>query len=203
MKRRYILRALRLIIKVLPVSFWLVLLFAFDKPYIAVLTLISAVIHELGHVLALAKFSRGFRFFGVSSGFRLSSESSLSYRAELFTALCGPLANFCVILLLLPFLFLGSYPYASIFCAVNLFTAVSNLVPLEGYDGYRAIACFINRHSESRIHTEILKAISFLLTALIALISLYIIRSFDGGYWIFFIFLASLIRAICKSSAFF
>ena len=200
MKRRYLLRALKFLVKVMPISFWLVLLFAFDKPYIAVLTLISAAIHELGHVLALKRCKRRYSFFGVGSGFRIRADSTISYGEELFTALAGPLANVAVLLVLLPFILLGTYPYASVFAAVNLFTALSNLIPIEGYDGYRVISCIINRRTENKIHSEILRATSFLLTAVIALISLYIIRSFDGGYWIFFIFLTSLIRAICKSS---
>lgn len=203
MKRQCFLRFLRLIVKALPISFWLVLLFAFDKPYIAILTLISALIHELGHVFALFKLSRGFRFFGVASGFRLTPESQLSYREELIAALSGPLANVAVFLLLLPFLLLGSYPYASLFGAVNLFTALSNLVPIEGYDGYRALCCFIDGRKGGRISSGVLKGISFTLTAVISLISLYLIRSFDGGYWIFFIFLASLVRAISNDTSLF
>lgn len=201
MIRRYSVKTIRLLLKILPVSFWLILIFAFDKPYIAVLTLLSAFIHELGHIIAFIRFSKGYRFFGVSSGLRLSADTSLSYREELAVALAGPSANLVTFLMLSPFIFLGSYPYAAVFGAINVFTALSNLVPVDGYDGYRVLKCLIDQRSRSAFCSEILRAVSLLLTAAISLLSLYLIRSFDGGYWIFFIFLASLIKAISKDRA--
>ena len=196
MKKRYLIKAVKFLVRILPTSFWLVLIFAFDKPYIAILTLLSAFIHELGHIIAFMKFSKKYRFYSVASGFRLSSENGLSYKEELICALSGPLANVLCALALSPFILLGPYGYAKIFGAVNLFTAISNLVPIEGYDGYRISACLINQYTNLGLSATVLKAISFILSSFICLIALYLLRSFDGGYWIFFIFLASLIKAI-------
>ena len=36
----------------LPMLFWILMTFGFDKPYIAVLTFCAAMLHELGHILA-------------------------------------------------------------------------------------------------------------------------------------------------------
>ena len=38
--------------EILPLLFWVLLLFGFDKAYIAVLTLLVALVHEVGHYIA-------------------------------------------------------------------------------------------------------------------------------------------------------
>lgn len=203
MKRKFALKVIKLTLKILPLSFWLVLMFAFDKPYIAILTLISALAHELGHIFAFMLCSKRYRLFGVASGFRLASEKALSYKEELFVALCGPLTNVLIFILVSPFILLGGGEYAGIFGIINLFTAISNLIPIEGYDGYRVIECLINLFVSVKISDILLRSLSFLLCVILCLTALYLIRSFDGGYWIYFIFLASLFKAIsCDSSVF-
>ncbi|MBE6537333.1 MAG: hypothetical protein E7673_05200 [Ruminococcaceae bacterium] len=197
------IRLIKLLIKILPLSFWLVLIFAFDKPYVAILTLISALAHELGHVFAFTLYSGKYRFFGVISGLRLSMQNSLSYKEELIISLSGPLTNVAIFLLVSPFSILGVGEYARIFGLINLFTAVSNLVPIEGYDGYRIIECFLNQYTSFKPSGALLRSASFLLSAVFCLTALYLIRSFDGGYWIFFIFLASLFKAICCDTSVF
>ena len=37
----------------LPLLFWALIMFGFDAPYIAILTIISAIIHEAGHLFAM------------------------------------------------------------------------------------------------------------------------------------------------------
>lgn len=203
MRKRYFLALIKLVIKILPLSFWLVLIFAFDEPYIAILTLISAAIHELGHIIALVVLSKRYVFFGVSSGLRLSAKENLSYKEEFIVALCGPLINVFTFILLSPLILLGFGEYTEFFGLINLFTAISNLIPIEGYDGYRIAECLVNQYMSRKIPLLSLRAISFLLSALLCIVALYLIRSFDGGYWIFFIFLLSLFRAITSDQTIF
>ena len=199
---KYIIAFIRLMLKILPIGFWIALIFAFDKPYIAFLTLIAVATHELGHIAAFLSLSRKYVLFGATSGLRLRSRSALSYKEELRIAVSGPLANILLFFLASPFMVLGE-GYAEIFGLINLFTAISNLLPLEGYDGYRILDCLINQHFSSGIPYAALRALSFLLSAALAILALYLIRSFDGGYWIFFIFLFALLRAISSDRAVF
>ena len=203
MRRKYLLSAVRFLLKVLPVGFWLALIFAFDEPYVAFLTLIAVAVHEAGHIAALVHFSHGYSFFGVSSGLRLSSRKALSYREEIIVAASGPLINIALFIAASPLIILGGGEYARVFGLINLFTAISNLLLIEGYDGYRIAECLINRYSAGGIPYALLRASSFLLSALLALSALYLIRSFDGGYWIFFIFLFALLRAMANDRAVF
>lgn len=201
--RRYFLASIRLAVKILPLSFWLVLVFAFDEPYIAILTLISAAAHELGHIGVFLLLAKGYKFFCVSSGLRLSPKENLSYKEELTVALGGPFINVLLFLLSSPFIILGGGEYAKIFGLINLFTAISNLIPIEGYDGYRIAQCLMNQYARRQIPIIPLRALSFFLSTALCLFALYLIRSFDGGYWIFFIFLFSLLRAISSDRSVF
>ena len=199
MKTNYSTKLIKGILRILPVAFWLTLIFAFDKTYIAALTLLCALIHELGHILGLLLLRKQFRFFGVCSGFRLSIRSSLSYKEELTVALFGPLINIVLFLILYPFF--NSSEYLNFFALINLFTAISNLIPIESFDGYRIAECIINQYCTPRIFASLLRVISFSFSAILCLTALYLIRSFNGGYWVFFIFLASLVKAISRDTS--
>ena len=203
MGKKFILSTIRFLLKILPIGFWLALVFAFDEPYVAFLTLIAIAVHELGHIGALVYFSRAYRFFGVGSGLRLSARGELSYKEELIVAACGPLTNIAIFLAVTPFTLLSIGEYAKIFGLINLFTAISNLLLIEGYDGYRIAECLINQYVVLNIPYAILRAVSFSLSAILSLTALYLIRSFDGGYWVFFIFLFALLRAITSDRAVF
>ena len=145
MRRKYLLSSIKFLLKVLPVGFWLALIFAFDEPYVAFLTLIAVAVHEAGHIAALVYFSHGYRFFGVSSGFRLSAKRTLSYREEIVIAASGPLVNVALFIAVSPLILLGGGEYARVFGLINLFTAISNLILIEGYDGYRIAECLLNQ----------------------------------------------------------
>ena len=47
---------------ILPIFFWVLMIFGMDVPYIAILTIIAAVIHEIGHIEAIRhlRLDRGF-----------------------------------------------------------------------------------------------------------------------------------------------
>ena len=193
-RKRLFKRALEAMIKILPALFWILFMFAFDAPFVAILTLICAAAHELGHIAALYKLTGGYKLKAVFSGLRLGAEAHISYTDEIIIAAFGPLVNLLLFLLLLPFY--SRSDYIMIFGALNLFTALSNLIPIEGYDGYRIIECIIMKNSLGVSHSRILQTVSLGVTIILTFFSLYLIRSFDGGYWIFLLFIAVLIKKV-------
>ena len=171
----------------LPIVFWLSLIFGFDAPCIAVLTVICALLHELGHFSAIYLLTgKGGCVRGHSSGFRIKRDGASSYRKEIAILLAGPLSNVAVFLILL---LLGDAlnGYFRTFAIVNLATGVSNLLPIEGYDGYGAISealrCFGHPEYIRRLET-----LSFVLSVGVTFVSLYLIERFGEGYWIFGLF---------------
>lgn len=185
----------------LPVIFWILLVFGFDEGYVAGLTVISAIIHESGHYLYLAL--RGNRVFikGKVDGFRIKGHHTLSYKDELFLAISGPSANLLIGVLS----FLLSFPtfvfsdYLKIFGIINLTTAISNLLPIESYDGYRIVTCILLITDSPQWTYALLDKLSQLIVTFMILLSLYLMYELDGGYFIFLIFALSLYRNVSRN----
>ena len=172
---------------ILPIVFWVSVIFGFDVPYVAGLTIISAVIHELGHFGAIYVLSgKGNAPRGHSSGFRIKRSESLPYYKEMLILLCGPLANILLFVVFLPF---GKAlnGYCKLFGLISLATGLSNLLPFEGYDGYGILSeLFKSRGKEEYI--AVLNKLSFAMSAIATFIALHFIDKLGEGYWIFCLF---------------
>ena len=184
-----------------PISiiFWLLLIFAFESPRCGCMTVLSALIHEAGHFLyTLLYLKSPSPPRGALSGFRIKKKGVMSYGEEMMLYLSGPIANLAFSLALLPF-FSVFEQFAKEFFIINMFTMLSNLLPVEGYDGYGAILAIAQRFgAECRVR-EALCSVSFLITALMMLISLYLMYYLNGGYWIYAVFSISAFSFIKKS----
>ena len=172
---------------VLPIIFWASLIFGFDTPYVAVLTIISAILHEIGHYAAISLLTAdGCSVKGHASGFRIRKSKPIGYAGGIAILLAGPAVNILLFLISLPFNnFL--FGYFRIFGLINLATGISNLLPFEGYDGYgilREIFLSID-HPE---YISKLETLSFIFGTGITFVSLYLIDRLDAGYWIFGLF---------------
>ena len=196
--RRTVMRFIKALSEsILPLVFWVFLIFGFDVPYIAILTIVSALIHEMGHIGAIAYLSGKYEIPGGRLfGFRIKRGESLSYKDECAILAAGPLINIAIFALTLPFS-KGLNGYIGIFGFVNLATAVSNLIPVEGYDGYGIIEQILA--SKNMTHgLKILDILSFSICIAATFISLYLIDKADSGYWIFAIFFAMMITKLKK-----
>ena len=182
----------------LSVIFIVLIVFSFDPPLIAAMTLISALVHEIGHLTpAFLKNSTAFSLpRGDLSGFRILRRKKISYREELEILILGPLFNFFFsILLFILGLFFGSYFF--LFALISLMTMLSNLLPIRGYDGYKIILALVCLSRRDPIKAEkALNAVSFFLCALILFLSLYLLLRLGLGYWISALILSELISAI-------
>jgi hypothetical protein len=162
------------------------------------MTLISALVHEIGHLApAFYKSSSALSLpRGDLSGFRILKCKKISYREELGILIFGPLFNllFSFALIVLG-LFFGDYFF--LFAAVSLMTMISNLLPIRGYDGYKIIHSLICLSKPDPTRDEkILNATSFFLSTLILFISLYFLLRLGAGYWIFALILCEVVSAI-------
>ena len=170
--------------------FWILMTFGFDKPYIAVLTFCAAMLHELGHILAsvLTKVGTG-GINGKLNGLRIKIPHTANYPKSLLIILAGPLTN---VLVALPLLLIGDNDYIRMFGLINLLTALSNLLPVEGYDGYRLLCELGSSAGIFKINT-VMKRLSFSLIIAITLLSLYLLLRLGVGYWLFAVFFTSMI----------
>ena len=185
--------------RILPMLFWILLMLAFDSPYITALTLLAAALHELGHIAVMVFLSCGEITIpkAVLSGLRLRPSRLISYKEEIFLAAGGPIIN------LAAFIFLTLYfgrenEYITVFAFLNLLTAISNLIPISGYDGYRIIHNLTLFKLGEEKSEKIMRFFSSGFTSLAVFFSLYLIMKIGEGYWIFSVFFAILVKDVLK-----
>ena len=179
---------------VLPCIFWCLLMFGFDEPYLAIFAILSSLIHELGHCIPIVMYSKNGEIATRSlRGFRIFEKEYYSYREIILITLCGPLANIltAIFIFLLPF----ANDYLKAFAIVNMINALSNLLPVEYYDGFNILKSLFEKNNHTK-HTVHLYQLSFAITIVMVFLSLYAIYRFDGGYWIFAVFFISMIRKL-------
>lgn len=182
--------------RVLPFLFVVLLMLAFDAVWMTVLTLAVAVIHELGHIGAAMLIGVGDISLprAVLTGLRIRTGRMLSYREEVIIALGGPMINLALFLLLLPLCRASDYLLA--FAAVNLLTALSNLVPIRGFDGQRILIGLLSGRLSPEATERLSRALTLTISASVALLSLLFMMIVGEGYWIFAVFFAIMFREI-------
>jgi Zn-dependent protease len=179
-------------LKIMPLLFWGFLLFAFDKSYLAILTILCALIHEIGHIAFAFISVKEVTLKAVGNGFRIKLKTQTSYITEMFICIGGPLINVIIFVFLIP---LRNNDYISEFALINLLTALSNLLPIEGYDGYKILNCTLHL-LEIPAGENVLSWTSFLSCVILCFISLFLIMKIDYGYWIYFVFLVVIFKKI-------
>ena len=168
---------------------WIVLMLGFSDIKTAFSTLLAAVIHELGHTTILLVLGKNFSFpRAVASGFRIKTSMQLSYKEEIAVAIGGPAINIALFVFLIK-----SFPE---FALINLITAISNLLPMKDFDGYRIISASLSVFGGADISDKIMPHVTVFFSSLLVFFSLFMIMVSNGGYWIFFIFFVVLIKEI-------
>ena len=171
-----------------PPFFWMLLIFGFSDLCAGVMTLTAAAIHESGHILFLfIKYGKLQLPRGVYFGLKLSRERTLSYGEEAMLYASGPLANLFAAGIGLIFIPIFS-EYILLFIAFNLATAIANLLPIKGHDGYGMIRSILLRLD---ISTRALDHISMITSLLLCLLALYTVDRVGEGYFIFALLLLS------------
>ena len=180
---------------VLPIIFWVSLIFGFDAPYIAILTIIAAILHEIGHIVAIHVFTKGdAKIRGHASGFRIKGNGPISYAREIAVTLSGPATNLAIYLVCIPLgQLLGTY--VKMIGYINLATGVSNLLPIEGHDGYGAIRLLLTKRGRTGC-IKALEIFSFCVCITVTFASLHLIDRFGEGYWIFGLFFCTMLSKL-------
>lgn len=103
----------------------------------------AVLVHEAGHLFAFLALGEPPPIFaGRAGGLLLSPRGQvLSYGRELIVAAAGPLFNIATALALIPALHGGRGEASFCFFALNLLSALFNLLPIAGFDGGRVLFC--------------------------------------------------------------
>jgi Zn-dependent protease len=189
------LKFLFFLYRLLSLLFWILLMLGFNNGKTVLITLIAAALHEVGHALMIFLVDGRFpalpraRLFGLTIGARRLR----SYRGDAAVALAGPAINIAIFLLCLLIGARGD------FGVINFITAISNLLPLRGYDGYNALLAVLSQKMGSAPAHRLISGIAFALNCALVFLALYFLYRMGEGYWIFSVFFSSMLCEIAKS----
>lgn len=194
-KLQNILNVINKLLNILSVFFWIGIIFGFEDYDMAIATTLSVMIHEGGHILYLYIRGKGIRLKGVVSGFRLKAGRMMSYGEQAMLYASGVGAN-----LISALLFIVIQPLigdcVQLFIFASLATAISNLMPIKGYDGYGLIKVALEASGANCSAFSLLSIISTALIFTFCILSLYLIDRCGLGYWIFAVFFVSMLGGI-------
>lgn len=180
---------LNLLQNLLSALFWLILMLSFSGIKMTALTFIAATVHELGHIAVLYILKKDFSLpRSVASGFRIKSAAQSSYKEEILIALGGPLINL--------FFALVFAPLSTLFTVINLATAISNLLPMKDFDGYKIISDSVSLLFGHEVSERLMPHLTLFVSAFFVFLSLFMIMFSNGGYWIFFIFFTVFLKQV-------
>lgn len=109
--------------------------------------LFSAIVHELGHIIAVRYFGYRVRRIDVlPMGAVISVPEGMPDRCELFISLSGPLFSLlCSLIGMTAFCFQKT-PSTLFFVLINAVLGVFNLLPIEKLDGGKALCSYLFLH---------------------------------------------------------
>lgn len=176
----------------------LLLLFLREPTGYALFLVSALLLHEAGHCFAFFLLGEPPpALSGRLGGLLLSPRGgALSYGRELIVALAGPLFNLLAAAALIPAIRGGAGKEASFcFFAINLLSALFNLLPLAGFDGGRVLFCLFAMLLSPRVARVLSEVISGIFLLLFYFCSLFLFLFSDGfGYS----FPLSLLLLLCE-----
>jgi len=153
-----------------------------DNSYSAVLGILSAMLHELGHIIAIVLKDGKVKElkFGLVNVDMLNEASFAELKAkdEFFILMSGSMLNFIFAFVFILVYFLFQVSVFKVIAIQNLFIGAVNLFPISSLDGGRILSIFLSRRLDLELSEKILNIASFIfLVPLGALGFIILIRS--------------------------
>ncbi len=151
----------------------------------ALISVVSAFFHELGHLAAIKKSGGKIKNidFGAFGGrITLEGESGLSLKGEAFAAFGGPAVNFILALIMAGLL---SFTKSEIFMlplAVNLGMGFFNILPVSTLDGGRILSALLHMRMCDKSCRIISSAVSAIFLLIILFFGFLIIMREGGNF---------------------
>ena len=146
---------------------FLAFIFVMDKSYTAIFGILSAALHEIGHILAIC-LKKGnikeiaFGIVNIDIASDSYSFSDLENKDELFILLSGPLINLILASILKIIYFYSGYYMVNLIAYQNFFLGIVNLLPISSLDGGRILYILLCRKLDFILSEKILNIISIL-----------------------------------------
>ena len=168
--------------KVMPLfAVMMVGLLLFDRSGICLATILAALLHECGHLLAAKCMGIPWRGFSMDfTGARMEiSGRMISFFEEWILCAAGPLSG--LLFAAIGALFWKLTQYAVWFSCASLLLSLLNLLPIRGFDGGRMLECTLQPLFGEGITMGVMRLTSFLFLFLIWATAIYfLLRAGDG-----------------------
>ncbi len=179
-------------------GFYIIILFLVFGGYrfidfsLALPWLCAVIFHEMGHIITAVFLGEKIKSMTLDVlGARIYLGGSVvSYRNEGLIAAFGPAVNF-----ILGILFLRMLPN---FSQLSFALGFLNLLPIDGFDGYRIISSLSYALFGEGRAVGILHAISFVFVFLTWLFSAYMMLIHSSGFSLFLISVVMLLKTVQK-----
>ena len=144
--------------------------------------LLCALIHEIGHLLALTLMGSHINLKITYAGFVLErSGKVLSYTEELIASASGPFANIITALIL----FNSKVVILEIACQASLALALLNLIPIYSLDGGKIVAALLKMFLPITVAEKISDILSAICLFLIFVISICLMLTKTPNFSLF------------------
>ena len=165
-----------------------------DRSGVAVMSILAAALHEVGHFAAARLLHIPVRAMRLDLlGARIDVNGRiLSYGEEWLLCVAGPLAS--LVFSLVGSFFWSHSKLAVIFSCASLLLGVLNLLPIQTFDGGRMLECALLHFSTPQKASAILKGCTFLFLWLLWVFSVYLMLKIADGITLFFFSLCLLAR---------
>lgn len=183
-------------------------MFLSNRSDVLILYVLSAALHELGHLWAARALGIGIKEIRFElSGIRICTEEKLtSYKNELFLAVAGPLVNFLVLTLCITYFSLKKLSIASVSKEIAFFLSDGNeslvgvigfialvsfvqggvnLLPIKTFDGGRAVYCLLAFVFNEKTAQAVIELSSALFAFALWTVALYLLLRVSAGLGVF------------------
>ena len=159
----------------------IVVLMLADRSGFCAITVLAALLHECGHLLA-AKVLQiplgGLRMDFLGARLEVAGRM-LSYGEEWLLSAAGPFASLVFAVVAAPLW--GMLPLARLFSCASLLLGILNLLPISTFDGGRMMECTLLRFLSERGARRVMRFSSFLFLFLIWAFAVYFLLRAAGG----------------------
>ena len=155
----------------------IIILISLNKTEFLYSTIIFAILHEIGHLLALKYFKISIEEFKVSlfgGNIKILNNNKIQYYQNAIISFCGPLVNlFFFVLFYLLNIFLKNKFINEIY-VINLVLATFNLLPFYNFDGGKILTSILMNFLQEKTVNYIITITSFIILIPFTYLAVYI-----------------------------
>lgn len=179
----------------------IIILISLNKTEFLYSTIIFAILHEIGHLLALKHFKISIEEFKVSlfgGNIKILNNNKIQYYQNAIISFCGPLVNlFFFVLFYLLNIFLKNKFINEIY-VINLVLAAFNLLPFYNFDGGKILASVLMNFLQEKTVNYIITITSFIILIPFTYFAVYIFMLDSKNFYLLISAVLMLLTIIFK-----